>query len=105
MDRLNVESAADTGVSVIWGGASKGVIFALLRERAGHPVARVIDINPAKQNKFLTATDLRVLSPAEGLKGLPKGSLIHVMNTNYLAEIRAMVGPDFVCEGPDHDRV
>lgn len=105
MDRLTTESAADTGISVIWGGASKGVIFALLRERAGNPVARVIDINPAKQNKYLAATGLRVLSPAEGLDGLPKGSVIHVMNTNYLAEIRAMVGPDFVCQGPDHDRV
>jgi hypothetical protein len=36
------ESDSDT---VIWGGASKGVIFALLRARAGKPVKAVIDIN------------------------------------------------------------
>jgi hypothetical protein len=33
--------------SVVWGGASKGVIFSLLRARAGHQVDLVIDINPA----------------------------------------------------------
>jgi SAM-dependent methyltransferase len=101
--RLTREAGAATGPSVLWGGASKGVIFALLRERAGHPVDRVIDINPAKQGKYLAGTGLRVLSPAEGLAGLPKGSVIHVMNPNYLAEIQAMAGPDFVCEGTSHD--
>ena len=33
-----------------------------------------IDINPAKQGKYLAATGLRVMGPAEGLAGLPKGS-------------------------------
>lgn len=74
----------------IWGGASKGVIFALLRERRGHPVSTVIDINPAKQGKFLPATGLRVVSPGEADALLPHGSKVLVMNSNYLEEIRSM---------------
>lgn len=76
--------------AAIWGGASKGVIFALLRARAGQPVATVIDINPAKQGKYLPATGLRVQSPTEALTSLPLGTTIYVMNSNYLEEIREM---------------
>lgn len=101
--RLEREAGEELGPCVVWGGGSKGVIFSLLRERAGKPVDRVIDINPAKQGKYLPSTGLRVLSPAEGLAGLPKGSVIHVMNPNYLSEIAAMAGPDFVCKGMSHD--
>jgi C-methyltransferase. len=49
--------------AVVWGGASKGVIFSLLRERIGNPVSAVVDVNPAKQGKFLPVTGLHVLSP------------------------------------------
>lgn len=78
------------GAAAIWGSASKGVIFALLQERAGHPVGMAIDINPMKQGKYLPATGLLVKSPAEALVELPKGATIFVMNTNYFGEIREM---------------
>ncbi|NNU43662.1 class I SAM-dependent methyltransferase [Ramlibacter montanisoli] len=74
----------------IWGGASKGVIFALLKERRGSPVGTVIDINPAKQGKFLPGTGLRVGAPAEEIDRLPTGTPVFVMNSNYIEEIRAM---------------
>jgi hypothetical protein len=76
--------------SAIWGGASKGVIFALLNERAGQPVQTVIDINPAKQGKYLPGTGLLVQSPTQALATLPEGSTIYVMNSNYLDEIKKM---------------
>lgn len=76
--------------SVIWGGASKGVIFALLKERAGHPITTVIDINPEKQGKYLPATGLLVQSPENVLATLPNGTTIYVMNSNYLEEIKEM---------------
>ncbi|NBE07084.1 methyltransferase domain-containing protein [Rhodobacter sp. CCP-1] len=101
--RLEREATEDLGPCVVWGGASKGVIFALLRERAGHPVDRVIDINPSKQGKYLAGTGLCVLSPEQGLAGLAEGSTIHVMNPNYLPEIAAMAGPGFVYKGMSHD--
>jgi hypothetical protein len=102
-ERLNNEAKAEQGRVVVWGGASKGVIFSLLRERAGRPVDRIIDINPAKQGRYLAATGLRVQSPAEALIDLPEGTVIYVMNPNYLNEVRAMAGSRFVCKGMSHD--
>ena len=74
----------------VWGGASKGVIFSLLRERIGMPVDMVIDVNPAKQGMYLPGTGIQVQSPAEALQTLAAGSPLYVMNTNYLEEIKAM---------------
>ena len=87
----------------IWGGASKGVIFAALRERAGKPVEIVIDVNPAKQGKFLPSTGLRVQSPVDALPRLPAGSAIFVMNSNYIHEIRKMSSKAYRYVGIDHD--
>ena len=83
--------------SLVWGGASKGVIFALLNERAGKPVRTVIDINPAKQGRYLPYTGLLVQSPVDVLGGLPDGSTIYVMNSNYLSEIELLSGNRFKC--------
>jgi hypothetical protein len=91
------------GLVAIWGGASKGVIFALLKERAGTPVDIVIDLNPAKQGKYLPATGLRVRSPEDALSRLPRGATIFVMNSNYLSEIQAMSSNAYIYEGVDHE--
>lgn len=79
----------------VWGAASKGVIYAMLRERSGSPVDVLIDINPAKCGKFVPATGIRVMSPAEGIDTLEPGADILVMNSNYLEEIRGMTGDRF----------
>jgi hypothetical protein len=89
--------------AVIWGGASKGVIFALQCARAGAPVSTVIDINPAKQGKFLAATGLRVEAPGDALPRLADGTTIYVMNSNYLDEIRMLAGTTFNYIGIDHE--
>ncbi|HZL30488.1 MAG TPA: class I SAM-dependent methyltransferase [Pseudolabrys sp.] len=81
---------SQTGKSAIWGGASKGVIFAMLRSRLGEKVEMVIDINPAKQGKYLPGTGLLVHSPERAMASLPPGSTIYVMNSNYLEEIKVM---------------
>ncbi len=60
-------SEGTAGQNAVWGAASKGVIYSLLRERCGYPVNVLIDINPAKCGKFVPATGLRVMSPQEGL--------------------------------------
>jgi hypothetical protein len=79
-----------TGPVCVWGGASKGVIFSLLRKRGGLPVDVVIDVNPAKHGRFLPATGLKVLSPVQALAKLPSDALIYVMNSNYLEEVKSM---------------
>lgn len=76
--------------SIVWGGASKGVIFSLLRERAGIPLSAVVDVNPTKQGKFLPVTGLEVLSPQTLLSQYPEKVTIYMMNSNYSDEIKAM---------------
>ena len=87
---LQEHAALPSKSDIVWGGASKGVIYALLRERANAPVAAVIDINPSKQGHFLAATGLRVSAPEDILPNLPKSARILVMNPNYCEEIRKM---------------
>jgi SAM-dependent methyltransferase len=96
-DRLKTSVGASTGTpaAAVWGGASKGVIFSLFMRRAGAPVETVIDINPAKQGKYLAATGLRVQSPDDALAQLPPGSTIYIMNANYFAEIAARGGDQY----------
>jgi hypothetical protein len=88
---------------VIWGGASKGAIFSLLRSRAGFPVDAVIDINPAKQGKFLPVTGLKVESPEAVLPTLEPGTPIFVMNSNYLEEIKLLTNNKFTYIPIDHE--
>ena len=92
----------DAGAA-IWGAASKGVIFALLKERAGQPVTAAIDINPAKQGRYLPATGLLVEKPQDALAKLPKGSTIYVMNSNYLEEVKSMSGNAYHYVEADRD--
>lgn len=80
---------------IVWGGASKGVIFTLLKQRAGQTITAVIDINPAKQGKYLPASGLQVKAPEKILPNLQDGAKVFVMNSNYLQEIKEMSGNKF----------
>jgi SAM-dependent methyltransferase len=79
----------------IWGGASKGVIFALYMKRAGAAIDICIDINPAKQGKYMAASGLRILSPDKAFAMLMPEADIFVMNPNYLKEIKSQGGARF----------
>lgn len=85
----------DNGPTVVWGGSSKGVIFSLLYARSGGRIDYVVDINPAKQGKFLPCTGLPVYAPEALLPKLPDRTTIIVMNPNYSAEIRSSAGTRF----------
>lgn len=87
----------------VWGAASKGVIFSLLRQRAGRSVDCVIDVNPAKQGLFLPATGLQVQSPETAMNHLPEDTLICVMNSNYFAEIKEISNARFNYIGTDNE--
>lgn len=86
----SLQAANTTDQDVVWGGASKGLIYSMLRARAGRPVAGIIDINPAKQGKHLAGTGLRVSAPDELLPQLSGDTRILVMNPNYTEEIKSM---------------
>ena len=94
-DFLRTLRPRDMRGAAIWGGSTKGTVFALMIERAGSPAAFVIDISPAKQGRYLPGSGLPVLAPREGLARLSVGSEIYVMNRNYLNEVRAMAGDRF----------
>jgi len=102
---INLEEQKHVGRAAIWGGASKGVIFSLFKLRAGCPIETIIDINPAKQGKYIAATGLRVYSPDEALSKLPTGSTIYVMNSNYLEEIKNMSSNAYNYIGVDHEYI
>ena len=80
---------------VVWGGASKGVIFSLLKQRAGLDIRTIIDINPAKHGKYLPASGLQVQSPDDVLPRLDSKCKVLVMNSNYLQEIKTMTANRF----------
>jgi SAM-dependent methyltransferase len=92
----NILSASRAGTrKAVWGGAAKGMMFAFYMKRAGHSIDVVIDINPAKQGKYLPGTGLRVSSPKEAMKILKPGDDIYIMNSNYLNEIVATTNNQF----------
>jgi hypothetical protein len=89
--------------SVVWGGASKGVIFSMYMQRAGAQISYVVDINPAKQGRYLPATGLLVSSPEEMLAKVSGGADVYVMNSNYLYEIKQMTNNLYNYITVDHE--
>lgn len=93
--------SAPPGPMVVWGASSKGVIFTLERSRKLGVSDVLVDINPHKQGRFAPVTGLAIHGPEAVLAKLPAGSLICVMNSNYLPEIRATAGDQFNYVGVD----
>lgn len=58
--------------SAIWGASSKGVIYSLFLQRAGVSVDQVVDINPAKQGRYLPLSGARVSSPKRSWRACPR---------------------------------
>ena len=98
---VQIIQAAPAQGSAIWGASSKGVIFSLALQRAGVAVDRVVDINPAKQGRYLPLSGARVSSPQEAMDALPEGANLFVMNSNYLEEIKRMTGGRYVYHAVD----
>lgn len=86
-DYLKQRSAS--GPVAIWGAASKGVTFNLLfANHRDFKIDCAIDLNAAKQGRFLPATGLAVVDPEEAKR---RGvATVIVMNPNYEMEIREM---------------
>ncbi|WP_397449104.1 class I SAM-dependent methyltransferase [Pseudomonas sp. NA-150] len=95
-----IQSAPEQGAA-IWGASSKGVIYSLFLQRAGVAVDQVVDINPAKQGRYLPLSGVRVSSPQEARDALPEGANLFVMNSNYLEEIKRMTDGRYVYHAVD----
>ncbi len=69
---------------VVWGGGSKGVAF-VNSIPGGELVDFIVDINPAKQDKFAAGTGHRIVGP-ESLRETPP-DIVLIMNPIYEEEI------------------
>lgn len=83
------------GSRAVWGGSSKGVIFCTYLARRGVRIDSVIDINHAKQGRYVPVTGLPVIAPDAAVFSLEKRSLVFVMNPNYYDEIVEQSGSRF----------
>jgi len=72
---------------VVWGAASKGVIFSLYMKRFGVDIDGIVDINPAKQGKYIAGTGVKVMTPERLVEKFSSETEVLVMNSQYLREI------------------
>lgn len=72
-------------------GWAKGGAFLNLLDAQAQYVDAVIDINPAKQGKFIAGTGHKIVSP-EYLRKIQEDVVIIAMNENYLGEIKKKLG-------------
>ncbi len=80
-----IGEAADAGKRVVvWGGGSKGVAF-VNSVPGGDRVDFIVDINPAKQEKFAAGTGHRIAGPDALRSAVP--DVVLVMNPIYEDEI------------------
>ena len=75
--------------AMVWGAGAKGVTFCTLVDPDRSRIAGLVDINPAKQEKFVPLSCHRVFGPSSLLQLRPQ--LLIVMNPNYAAEIATTV--------------
>lgn len=86
--RATIETARAAGPVAVWGASAKGATFLFLNDPEGSLVDCVVDINPAKQGRFIAATGHVIVAPAEAAR---RGvTTVLVMNPNYREEILAM---------------
>ena len=76
----------------LWGGATKGVLFSyyLLNTNGGRKFSLqgIIDINPSKQNKFVSGSGIEIISPRLFFRSVENGDTVIVVNPNYEVEVR-----------------
>jgi hypothetical protein len=82
-----LEQLAPRGTVYVWGAGAKGVTFCNLADPDASRLAGVIDVNPAKQGKFVPGTGHTIVPPAHATDAVA----VLVLNPNYVAEVRADV--------------
>ncbi len=80
-----IEDHRRRGPVMAWGAGAKGATFCHLADPSARLLAGVVDVNPAKQGKYLSGTGHPILSPeAAAAAGLAAAL---VLNPNYVAEV------------------
>lgn len=74
----------------LWGGGMRAVSLLVNVPAASATVQHVVDVNPARQGRYLPKTGQRVISPQELATLRP--DVVIATNPHYAAEIRGQVG-------------
>jgi C-methyltransferase C-terminal domain/Methyltransferase domain len=83
------EMLTTSGSFAIWGAGAKGSTFVNLIDTERKAIRYIIDINPAKQNKFIAGTGHPIFHPDILLQEPVQNILI--MNENYAEEIEQQI--------------
>jgi SAM-dependent methyltransferase len=84
-----IEQLAARGKVFAWGAGAKGVTFANLVDCDQQRLAGVVDVNPAKQGRYLPGAGHTIVSPAQAIAA--GAAAVLVLNPNYRAEVQAAV--------------
>jgi hypothetical protein len=76
----------------IWGAAGKGIVLAHALTRAGVDLRWAVDADPMRRGLFLETSGVPVLSVADAVEQVPRGTTILVCNPNHLPGIRERHG-------------
>jgi len=85
--RRDLERLAVVGPLAVWGAGAKGVTFCNLVDPDSKRIACVVDINPAKQGKYVAGTGHPILAPGQAVSEGIAAAL--VLNPNYVEEVAA----------------
>jgi hypothetical protein len=87
--RAEVRARSRSVGQAVWGAGAKGVTFANLIDPTATALRFVIDINPAKQGRFVPGSGHPIVSP----QMLASGDVgdVYVMNPNYIPESKKML--------------
>ena len=79
----------------IWGGATKGVLITyhlvMLDSNSARYPEGIVDINPAKQNKFCAGSGIQIFSPESFLSLMRDGDKVFVVNPMYEVEVTKFI--------------
>ena len=84
-----IESLRKKGAIALWGAGAKGVTSASLFDPQTELINCVVDLNPAKQGRFIAGSGHPIVSPS-ALSRLGVRSVV-LMNPNYLGEVQALL--------------
>lgn len=87
--QATVRDRAGAGRLALWGAAAKGVTFANLVDPDRAAFECLVDINPAKQGRFVPGTGHPIIAPA-GLAGRRIAAVV-LLNPNYKDEVMAIL--------------
>tara|TARA_R110002072_G_scaffold137777_4_gene280644 strand:+ start:463 stop:1602 length:1140 start_codon:yes stop_codon:yes gene_type:complete len=85
--QAQLERFQAAGGCLVWGAGAKGTTLVNTLDPTAERVVGLVDVNPAKQGRFVPGTGHPILAPHE-LAGTSYGGVL-VMNPNYLEEIAA----------------